>query len=169
MSDNQIQHTVRRAGFEDATTIFQLIQSYPDELLARSMSDIVQHIDRFLVCEKDNRIIGTISWHILPEIGTPKQPSVELKSLAVQTGHHTQGIGKTLVTEAVNRIKPLHPSQIIALTFHPEFFVKLGFHEVKKETLIHKIYMGCINCTKYDSPFTCPEIAVAMDIDFKQD
>jgi hypothetical protein len=29
---------------------------------------------------------------------------------------------------------------------------------------MHKIYMGCINCTKYSNPFTCPEIAMALDL-----
>jgi len=24
--------------------------------------------------------------------------------------------------------------------------------------------MGCINCAKYDSPFTCPEVAMAIDV-----
>jgi hypothetical protein len=29
---------------------------------------------------------------------------------------------------------------------------------------MHKIYTGCINCTKYDSPFTCPEVAMALTL-----
>jgi hypothetical protein len=40
----------------------------------------------------------------------------------------------------------------------------MGFKEVPKASLMHKLYMGCINCTKYDSPFTCPEVAMAMDV-----
>jgi amino-acid N-acetyltransferase len=52
--------------------------------------------------------------------------------------------------------------QIIALTFAPDFFRKLGFKEIPKRKLMHKIYMGCINCAKYDSPFTCPEIAMGL-------
>ena len=44
------------------------------------------------------------------------------------------------------------------------FFKSLGFVEVPKEQLMHKIYTGCMSCTKYDSPFTCPEVAMAMDL-----
>ena len=36
--------------------------------------------------------------------------------------------------------------------------------EIPKEKLMHKIYMGCLNCSKYDSPFTCPEIAMVMEM-----
>jgi len=30
---------------------------------------------------------------------------------------------------------------------------------------MHKIYTGCINCTKYDSPFTCPEVAMVLPME----
>lgn len=156
--------TVRTAGFEDATAIFELIKSFPEELLPRSISDIVENIDRFLICEVEGKVCGTVSWQILPEIGAPKQPSVEIKSLAVTAEQQSSGLGRALINSAIEHIRPFHPAQIIALTFHPEFFIKLGFQQIKKETLIHKIYMGCKNCAKYDSPFTCPETAVALRI-----
>ena len=155
-------HRVRPAEFTDVAGIFALIKSYPSELLQRSISDIVQNIDRFLVCELKGRIVGTVSWQILPEIGAPRQPSVEIQSLAVKKSLRKSGLGRSLVLGAIERIKPFHPAQVIALTFTPGFFRKLGFKEIPKRKLMHKIYMGCINCTKYDSPFTCPEIAMGL-------
>jgi amino-acid N-acetyltransferase len=155
---------IRPAEFSDAERIFALVKSYPEELLPRSISDIVQNIDRFIVCEVRNKVVGTVSWQILPEIGMPRHPSVEIQSLAIDKKHHKSGIGRALVREAIRRIKPLHPSQIIALTFSPIFFRKLGFREVPKQQLMHKIYMGCINCAKYHSPFTCPEIAMSLTL-----
>jgi len=157
-------HTIRPAGFEDTEAIFNLIKKYPEELLPRPISDLVQNIDRFLVCEINGKVAGTVSWQILPEIGAPREPSVEIKSLAVEKNYRKSGIGRALVQGVIDRIKLLHPSQIIVLTFSPGFFRKLGFKEVPKEKLMHKIYMGCINCIKYDSPFTCPEIAMALDL-----
>ena len=153
---------VRNAAFTDVDAIFSLIKEHPDELLARPTSDIVQNIDRFLVCEKAGVLIGTVSWQILPEIGSSTQPTVEIKSLAVRKDCQGRGIGRALVKEVIGRIKVYEPSQIIALTFTPEFFRKMGFREVPKASLMHKLYMGCINCSKYDSPFTCPEVAMAM-------
>lgn len=153
---------IRPAEFEDAVAIFNLIKKYPAELLVRPIGDIVQNIDRFLVCEKNGKIVGAISWQILPEIGAPRQPSVELKSLAVLARYRKKGVGRALVKGAIRRIRQLNPVQIVALTFAPEFFLKLGFRETPKDKLIHKLYAGCINCVKYDSPFTCPEVAVTM-------
>jgi amino-acid N-acetyltransferase len=158
-------HTIRPAEFHDAEAIFALIKTYPEELLPRSISDIVQNVDRFLVAVVDDEVVGTASWQILPEIGAPRQPSVEIKSLAVQDTHRGNGIGRDLVASAIERIRLLNPAQIIVLTFTPEFFARIGFNEISKKDLMHKIYMGCINCAKYDSPFTCPETAMAMKMD----
>ena len=74
------------------------------------------------------------------------------------------GIGKALVQAAIEKISSYDPAQIVALTFTPEFFERLGFSRIAKETLIHKIYAGCVNCSKYDSPFTCPEVAMAINV-----
>ncbi len=108
--------------------------------------------------------MGTVSWSILPEIGHVRHPAVEVKSLSVKKSLRKHGVGRLLVEAAIERIRILNPSQIICLTFTPGFFAKMGFHEVPKVSLMHKLYMGCINCAKYDSPFTCPEVAMAMDV-----
>lgn len=158
------RHLIRNAGFTDVESIYKLVKAYPKELLARSHSDIAMNIDRFLVCDRGGKVVGTVSWSILPEIGHARHPSVEIKSVAVAAGMKKQGVGRALIEAVIERIKRLHPSQIIVLTFTPEFFRKLGFHEVPKASLMHKLYMGCINCTKYDNPFTCPEVAMAMDL-----
>jgi len=155
---------LRAAEFKDCERILALIKAYPEELLPRSMSDIAQNIDRFIVCEINNRVVGTGSWQILPEIGMPRHPSIEIQSLAIERKYHKAGIGRALINEIIKRIKPLHPHQIIALTFSPVFFRKMGFREIPKQQLMHKIYMGCINCTKYNSPFTCPEVAMALTL-----
>ncbi len=145
--------------------MFTLIKEHPETVLARPISDIVQNIDRFLVAQTDDGLmLGAISWQILPEIGAPKQPSVEIKSLCVKPGAQRRGIGRRLVKGALRRIRPLQPVQAIVLTFSPEFFAQFGFQKVPKEKLMHKIYAGCINCTRYDSPFTCPETAMTLDL-----
>ena len=155
---------VRNAGLTDAVGIYSLIKAYPKELLPRPISEIAENIDRFIVCEKKGQIVGTISWSILPEIGHVRHPSVELKSLSVKKSLRKRGVGRLLVQAAIERTRILKPSQLIVLTFTPGFFAKMGFHEVAKASLMHKLYMGCINCAKYDSPFTCPEVAMAMDV-----
>ena len=157
--------SIQPAGFEDSPKIVKLIRTYPEALISRPISDIIQNIDRILVAKKNGELVGVVSWKILPEMGSHLEPSVEIMSLAVHPDHKGQGIGSTLVHSVIeDHIRPLHPLQIIALTFAPEFFKKFGFKETPKSELMHKIYMGCIHCTRYDSPFTCPEVAMTLRI-----
>lgn len=153
---------IRPAGFQDAGAIFSLIRSYPDYLLPRALGDLIQNIDRCLVAELAGQVVGTVSWQILPEIGVSGNPSVEIKSLAVRDSERGHGIGYRLVTEAIKRIAVFRPREIIVLTFGPAFFERFGFVVTPKERLMHKLYMGCMNCTRFDSPFTCPEVAMAL-------
>ena len=156
--------SVRNAKFTDTAEIFALIKRNPKELVPRSQSDIVQNIDRFLVCEPKGKIAGVVSWSILPEIGKTAHPTVEIKSLAVEKSFRKKGVGRLLVEAAIERVKILQPEQIIVLTFTPDFFRKFGFVEISKVTIMHKLYSGCINCAKYDSPFTCPEVAMSLSL-----
>jgi len=155
---------IRNAGFEDAGAIYALIKEHPREVVPRAVSDIVQNIDRFLVGEVKGRIVGTAAWQILPEIGRAAHPSIELKSVTVAKGFQSKGLGTAMVKAVIRRVKVYHPAQIVVLTFSPDYFRRFGFQEVPKETLMHKLYMGCINCTKYDSPFTCPEVAMTLAV-----
>ena len=155
---------IRNASFADAPQIFRMIKKHPKELVPRPISDILENIDRFLVCDLDGKIIGTVSWGILPEIGSAKDPTVEIKSVSVDRSYRRHGIGQALVETAIERVKLLRPEQVLVLTFKPEFFGRFGFRQVPKETIMHKLYTGCMNCTRYDSPFTCPEVAMSLVI-----
>lgn len=160
--------SIRQAVFEDVREIYKLIRDNTDMLVPRSMSDVVQHIDRFLVAVKDEQIIGGIAYDFLPEIGDPLRTSVELQSLCVKTGWRGTGVGKMLAQKQIARLLPLNPYQFVVLTFSEEFFAKLGFKVVPKESMMHKLYMGCIHCTKHESPFTCPEVAMVLSIESKE-
>lgn len=152
---------LRRARFGDASGIFTLIKKHSGELVSRSKSDILMSIDRFVVAEMDGTIVATAAWSVLPELALGKHPSMELKSVAVDSALRGTGLGRAIVELALQKIAKFDPEQVILLTFVPDFFRKFGFQEVPKEQLMHKLYTGCLNCTRYDNPFTCPEIAMA--------
>jgi len=158
-----MERYVRKAKFSDVSDIFKLIQEHANELISMSISAISQNVDRFFVYEKEGKVLGCVAWQILPEIGKPKSPTLEIKSLAVHDEHQHKGIGSALVNSAIDNILDFKPTQIIALTFAKAFFEQLGFVEVEKATLIHKIYTGCINCTRFESPLTCPEMAMSLN------
>lgn len=164
MQKNESGYFIRPASFADARAIYLMIRDNTDNLIPRSIGNIVQHLDRFMVAESDDgQVIGTAAFAILPEIGDPGRTTIEIQSVCVVETFRRRGTGRALVVEQIRRVLPLDPAQIIVLTFTPEFFAGLGFVEVPKASLMHKIYMGCINCTKHESPFTCPEVAMALN------
>ena len=151
---------VRPAGIGDAERIFALIHLNRDQLVPRSMGNIVENIDRFTVAETDEELVGCASFVIHPEIGDIFSSTVEVQSVAVKKPFRRCGIGKALVEAVAERIRAFGPMEILVLTFAPEFFTSLGFVEIPKTKVMHKLYTGCINCTKHANPFTCPEIAM---------
>ncbi len=152
---------IRRATLEDVLPIHQLIQSYPHELILRPVNNIVENIDRFTVGVVGTEIVACACWQILPEIGCPEGATVELQSVAVKQAYRGKGVGGKLIRFVLQRMEGFKPAQAIVLTFEPEFFGKMGFEPIEKTKIIHKIYRGCIYCTKHTNPFTCPEIAMA--------
>ncbi len=163
MNKNE-KYIIRPAHLEDAEIIFDLIRKHSDELIVKPVGEIVSNIDRFMVCESNGTIYGCAAWAIIPEIGEPEKASVEIQSVAVDEELRGNEAGSKLVKTILKRVMIFNPIQAIVLTFTPDFFRKLGFKEIPKTSIMHKLYMGCINCTKHANPFTCPEIAMAYDL-----
>lgn len=155
---------IRRATLQDVFAIHRLIQSCPHELILRPVNNIVENIDRFTVAVRGTELVACAAWQILPEIGCPEGATVELQSVAVAKAYRGKGVGSRLVRFVLQRIDGFKPAQALVLTFEPQFFGRLGFREVPKTAIIHKIYRGCIYCTKHTNPFTCPEIAMALQL-----
>ena len=162
MSNDSLQ--IRAAGVRDALGIFNLIQQHHEDLIGRPLGDITENIDRFVVAMADGQLVGCAAYNILPEAGDPLKASLEIRSVAVREGWRSQGVGKGLVEAVFRRATGFGIRQAIVLTFAPEFFRRLGFQEVPKTTIMHKIYMGCMNCTRQADPFTCPEVAMVKQL-----
>lgn len=157
--------TIRTATLRDALAVFEVVRAHKEDLISRPIGDIVENIDRFVVAVSGERIVGCASWKILPEIGMPERASVEIQSVAVDSAFRRQGIGSALIRTILEQIRRFRPPHVIVLTFAPEFFAALGFRRIPKTQVMHKLYMGCINCTKHANPFTCPEIAMTLNTD----
>lgn len=156
--------TLRPARLSDASSVFSLIRDNADNLIPKPMGDIVSSIDRFVVAEASGEIIGCATYSILPEIGNSKSATVEIQSVAVRGDFRRRGVGRALVEKILERIASFEPSDALVLTFAPEFFAGLGFTEIPKSKVMHKLYSGCIHCTKHADPFTCPEMAMSRKI-----
>lgn len=154
---------IRNARGGDARAIHSLIRENADALLVRSLSNVLENLDRFLVAEADGgAVVGTICYGLWPEIGDESRTSAELQSVCVAAPWRRRGVGRRLVEAQTARLRALDIRQIVVLTYAAGFFEGLGFREIDKHEIMYKLYTGCMNCPKHDDPFTCPERAMAL-------
>lgn len=156
---------VRLAHYEDARGIHALIRSHSDALLVRSIGNVLENLDRFLVAvAPGDGVVGTVAYGLWPEIGDEMRTSAELQSVCVSPQWRRRGVGRTLVEAQIGRLRALHVGQIVVLTYAEDFFGSLGFRRIDKHAIMYKLYTGCVNCPKHENPFTCPELAMALQL-----
>jgi len=148
---------VRSAKISDVKAINALISSYAerDRMLFRSPADIYKNLQAFTVAELDGDVVGCCALEII------WSDLAEIKSLAVDESKKEKGIGKMLVAAALEQAAGLGVPKVFALTLEPEFFEKLGFKKVEKETLPMKVWSDCARCPKQQN---CDEIAVIKSV-----
>ena len=151
---------IRAATLNDAEGVYGLVARNSDRLVPRSLGSVVESIDRFVVAESEGAIVGCASYQVHPEIGDAEAASVEVVSLAVESTFRRRGVGRRLVEAVLARVAAFRPREVVVLTFTPDFFRTLGFEAIAKTEIMHKLYTGCINCTKHANPYTCPETAM---------
>ena len=148
---------VRSAKISDAKAINALINSYAerDRMLFRSMADIYENLQTFIVAELDNNIVGCCALEVI------WSDLAEIKSLAIDGAYKGKGIGNKLVAAAVEQGVKLGVPRVFALTLEPAFFEKSGFAIVEKEALPMKVWSDCARCPKQQH---CDEIAVIKEV-----
>ena len=148
---------VRHAKISDAKAISALINCYAerDKMLFRSLAEIYEKLQMFLVVEVDEAIVGCCALEII------WSDLAEIKSLAVGPARKGQGLGRALVETAVEQARQLGVPRVFALTLEPGFFERMGFAVVPKEELPMKVWSDCARCPKQQE---CDEIAVAKTV-----
>ena len=147
--------TIRKAKFEDAEAIQNLILLYTEDgqVLYRSLEEIRQVIRTFLVCEKDGQLIGACS------LKNDWKPLMEVRSLAVHPRYKRQGIGTALVQECIEEALEASAETLFVLTYATSMFSKLGFEVVEKDSLPLKIWNDCQTCLHREN---CDETAMSL-------
>ncbi len=144
---------VRPAESRDVDVIYQLLLPFAEKkvLLPRTHDDLFQHLQEFIVAEREGGVVGVAALHVY------NSNLAEVRSLVVSTAHQGKGIGHLLVGAAEKLAAGLGISDIFALTYVTGFFQGMGYRVVEKETLPHKIWTVCIHCAKFAD---CDEVAV---------
>ena len=148
---------IRSAKISDVKAIHALISSYAerDRMLFCSMADIYEKLQTFSVAEANGSVVGCCTLEVI------WSNLAEIKSLAVDETKKEKGIGRMLVTTAIEQAVRLGVPKVFALTLEPDFFEKLGFEIVEKETLPMKVWSDCAKCSKQQN---CDEIAVVKNV-----
>ena len=148
---------IRKASIMDVKGIHTLINRYArkDKMLPRSMNEIYENIRDHVVCVDEGEIVGVCALHVLwDDLG-------EIRSLAVRRGFQGRGIGRKLVKRSVRDARGLGLRRIFVLTYSPEFFRSVGFRDVDKSELPHKVWGDCLRCHKFPD---CDETALIMEV-----
>jgi len=137
--------------------IRDLINEYAEQgrMLFRSLEDLYQSLRDFQVCQQDGQIVGCCCLHIY------WSDLAEIKSLAVSPDYQGRGIGTALLEAALEQARQLKLPKLFTLTLEPEFFEKLGFRHIPKDSLPYKVWSDCLRCPKQDH---CDETAMLRDV-----
>ncbi len=151
---------LRKANIQDVPAIHSLLMRYSREglVLPRSYNELYNHLRDFFVLTGYNGqgVKGcsclTITWENLAEI----------RSLIVDQGVQRQGWGSRLVETCLSEALTLGVYRVFTLTYQIEFFRKLNFQEVEKDSLPQKVWADCLHCPKF--PDCCDEVAMISEL-----
>ncbi|MCD6384749.1 N-acetyltransferase [Candidatus Sumerlaeota bacterium] len=148
--------TIRKAFMEDVPLIHKIINANArhNTLLPRSLQELYENLRDFFIAEiPEKGVVGCCALHIT------WADLAEVKSLAVVNEVRNKGVGKSLVEACLREARSLGVRRVFALTMIPEFFVKLGFSNISKNELPHKVWSECVRCPYFPD---CPEQAVLI-------
>jgi amino-acid N-acetyltransferase len=149
---------IRKAMVKDVVAVHKLLSRYAAQglLLPRSLSELYDHLrDFFVIDPAGNQGIAAVC-----ALGICWEDLAEIKSLAVDEGYRGKSYGMKLVERCLADAESLGLHSVFALTYIPDFFLKLGFKEVEKSTLPHKVWSDCLKCPKFPD---CDEIAMILE------
>ncbi len=126
-------------------------------ILQRSIDEVSTNIRSYILVKDIDSVIGYTALHI----HSPRL--AEIRSLIVNSKYRGKNIGKQLVIFALNEAKELGVTEeVLVLTYLPNFFKKMGFTEIPKETIPeHKIWADCIRCIHFP---VCNEVSLVYKL-----
>jgi amino-acid N-acetyltransferase len=150
---------IRKAVVGDMKAVHKILNHYADQgfLLPRPLSELYDHVRDYVVLHDEvrHRVNGVCG------LGICWDDLAEIKALAVVEETRNRGFGARLVQSCLEEARVLGLIQVFTLTYIPRFFEKLGFEEVEKSRLPHKIWADCLKCPKFPD---CDETALMLEL-----
>ncbi|NJL33661.1 MAG: N-acetyltransferase [Chloroflexaceae bacterium] len=148
---------IRRARVDDIPRLYHLINYYAarGDMLPKTLDLLYNRVREFHVAEAGGEVVGCaalkITWQDLAEI----------VSVVIHPDFQGRGLGRHLIEPLFDEARDLGIPTLFVLTLQVGFFSRLGFREVPRLRLPHKIWQDCSMCFKRDR---CDEIAMVRDM-----
>jgi len=157
LSHDDVRPLVRTAREAEVEAIYRLVADNVSEgrLLPRTRDEIARRISRFLVAADGGRVIGCV------DLAPLSRSVAEVRSLAVDDGVRSCGIGRALVREVERRAVASGFDALTAFTHTPGYFVHLGFSIVPHQWVPEKIEADCRTCAQFRR---CGQYAVMLPL-----
>jgi len=144
---------IRKAFVKDVPLITEIVNYYAQKglMLQRPISRVYDNVRDYHVIERNGEVIGCGALHVM------WSDLVEIRAVALKDGFMGKGYGGQLIEKLINEAKSLEIKKIFVLTYKRKFFERMGFAEISKSELPHKIWSECINCIHFPN---CDEVAL---------
>lgn len=155
--ESDVESIVRSATDADVDAIHRLVSTHMIEgrLLPRSREEIAARINRFIVAVDSGRVVGCA------DLAPLSRRVAEVRSLVVDGGARSCGIGRRLVGELEKRALASSFESLTAFTHTPGYFVQLGFSIVPHTWVPEKIEADCRTCAQFRH---CGQYAVMLPL-----
>ncbi len=153
--------TLTKADLRDIPQMLALVADEVKSgvILDRSADEIATNIRSYVLAKEGENLVGYTALHI----HSPRL--AEVRSLIVDEAFRGRSVGKKMVQFALDEAKELGLEEVLVLTYLPQFFIKMGFEEIAKESIPeHKIWADCIKCIHFP---VCNEVSLMYRIDPK--
>jgi amino-acid N-acetyltransferase len=147
----------RQATAADAAAVHRLISDNLEagHLLPRTLDDVLEHAARFVVADREGRVIACA------ELAPLSKTVAEVRSLVVDQHARGNHIGPRLVTELASAAVARGFATLCAFTHQPSHFVKMGFTIVPHMWVPEKIAHDCTSCPLFRR---CGQYAVTLPL-----
>jgi len=156
---NDVYPLITKAKAADIEAVHKILNFFAEKnlLLPRSLSELYEHLRQYVVLKTgpEGPVQGVCG------LGVCWKDLAEIRSLAVSEAEQGKGYGRRLVEACLGEARSLDLSRVFTLTYVPGFFIKMGFREIDKSCLPHKIWADCLRCPKFPD---CDETALMLDL-----